>query len=64
MEYCKNCGCNLKELGKFKNTRKFVCVECYAETAIFIANKECKHEYDERSKDICIQCGKSSIHYA
>jgi predicted ATP-dependent serine protease len=57
--YCEECGeDNLQLMGDIKNTRIWKCLECFSEKNVFIKTDICIHEYDEKSKDNCIQCGE------
>ena len=60
---CTECGGNMTKLGDHKNTRLYMCSECFEEQDEFIANK-CKHEYHDKNGNKCTQCGEPSIHYA
>lgn len=57
--YCNECGFEpLKKTIDIGDTRLFICPECFTEHSKFIGNKVCDHEYDEKSKDVCIHCAK------
>ena len=57
-EECAECGHHpLKKVGDIKQTRLFLCPECYTEKIIYIPKKECEHEeYD--NKNNCVHCGE------
>lgn len=63
MDFCSNCGSKMKVIEEQKNTKKLMCTECFTERLEFIAEKPCKHEYDDRNGNKCIQCGEPSINY-
>ncbi len=58
-EVCVECGHTpLKKIGDIKQTRLFLCPECFHEKVIYVRDKECSHEeYD--TKNNCLHCGKS-----
>jgi hypothetical protein len=63
-ENCTVCGhSKMKKIGDIKNTRLFICPECFAEQSQFIGKVVCEHEYDDRNSNKCIHCGEPSINY-
>lgn len=63
-EYCDECGYRgVEECKTIKNTKIYICPECFFEKAEYIANKPCKHEYNDRNGNKCTLCGEPSIHY-
>jgi len=57
-EECVECGhAPLKKIGDIKQTRLFLCPQCFTEKVTYIPEEECKHEYD--NKNICLRCGES-----
>jgi len=60
---CDTCGAKMKKVGDIKNTRQFICPECFSEKVEYIAGKPCEHEYDDKNKNRCIHCGEPSINY-
>ncbi len=57
-EGCEECGHSpLKKIGDIKQTRLFLCPQCFTEKVIYIREKSCTHEFD--TKNICLICGKS-----
>ena len=57
--YCDECGYEpLKKTVDIKNTRLFICPECFKEQTQFINVNFCKHEYDDKSRNKCIHCAK------
>ena len=56
---CTECGHKpLKLVGDIKQTRLFLCPQCFTEKVTYIPDKACTHEeYD--NKNNCIHCGKS-----
>lgn len=63
-EFCDECNDVMVKIGEHKNTRLFMCNNCFAEKVKYVENKPCKHEYDDKSGNKCTQCGEASIHYA
>jgi len=57
-EYCDECDSPMKRALDIKNTRLFVCPECFSQKASYVIGKICSHEYAEKNKDRCIHCGK------
>ena len=57
-EECIECGHTpLKKIGDIKQTRLFLCPQCFTEKVIYIPEKACKHEkYDVKNN--CLICGK------
>lgn len=63
-EFCDECDGSMVKIGDHKNTRLFMCNSCFAEKVKYVGSKSCKHEYDEKSGNKCVQCGEASVHYA
>ncbi|KKM94764.1 hypothetical protein LCGC14_1195010 [marine sediment metagenome] len=62
--YCTECGCEkIEKVVDTKNTRLFICPECFTERAEYIKGKPCEHEYDDRNGNRCVHCGDESINY-
>lgn len=63
-EFCGDCGeQKMKRIGDINQTRLYVCLECFSERHEFIGIDNCDHEYDDKSGNKCIHCGKESVHY-
>ena len=55
-DLCEECGSwTLKLIGTIKNTKVFVCINCYSEKSVFMGHDDCEHEYTAR--DECMHCG-------
>ncbi len=64
-EPCHECGkIAMKKIGDINSTRLFICLECFAERHEFISLDSCEHDYNDKSGNKCIHCGKPSINYA
>ena len=57
-EECGECGHKpLKKVGDIKQTRLFLCPQCFTEKITYLPKKECIHEeYD--TKNNCLSCGE------
>jgi len=59
-EYCIECGgTNFRKIGEVKQTRMFMCLECWTGNIEYVRMKNCVHKYTEKNKNKCIHCGES-----
>lgn len=61
---CEECGALMIEVGGIKNTKQFICEQCFTEKVQYVANEPCEHEYDDKNGNKCIHCGEESINYS